>query len=200
MPEMVERLSDRTSPGRWRLSTSYSPAWEARAAALFQLFFSQLYSEGTEYRVAEFGCGVNAPVSKILEGKSNFHVQKFDLKPWDSDTIVLDLNDPDAKLPDSEIFVLSGVLEYLNNADALLIRLMGACRYLLLSYAYLPIKCSRDDEAYLREVSSRCSVHGWRNHYSSTELVKILAGAGVLSGVGSWKQQGLFLVRSHATD
>ena len=163
------------------------------------LFREHEHEQDHTYRVAELGCGAHAPFHSLFHGRDGFQVHKFDLQRWDSDTTVTDLNHPDWQAPDTDIAVFSGVLEYLDDLRRVLHRSMARSRYLLISYAFVPAARCVDDASYLAEINLRAVRHGWRNHHSAGDMVRIISDVGVISAVGQWRRdQSLFLVRNHS--
>ena len=128
-------------------------------------------------------------------------VAAYDIKSWDDTTTVLDLNAEEVSFPQADLFVFSGVLEYLNSIENTLCQAMRHCRYMLVSYAFLPADAAQNDIAFLELVHSRSTRNGWRNHFSSVELIGILTRLGVISGVDVWEgRQALVLFRNFEID
>lgn len=190
-----------THTDRWMNADSYQADWKQRGELLLKLFIESEFCEGNSYRVAEFGCGFNAPIASLCSGNPAFTVQKFDIKKWDENTSVIDLNNPTLPVLKIDISVFSGVLEYLNDVEFVLRTIMNSCSYMLLSYAFLPMNSKSDDGTYINQIHFRTSVNGWRNHFTMDDLVAMLSKIGVISGINIWGgNQILFLVRNFSID
>jgi len=112
----MSRYANKTSTIRWQDETNYSQAWIDRGKCLMQLFLKQEFNGNLNYKISEFGCGPYAPISKFCKDAPSFKVYKSDIKKWDLETKIVDLNScPDIDVTD--ISVLSGVLEYLNDLE-----------------------------------------------------------------------------------
>ena len=192
---------NKTHTNRWVSAESYNENWKKRTIALMDLFRKNEYSSNSNYKVAEFGCGVYAPFYTLFNGKSGFDVLKFDIKKWDEDTTVIDFNTSDFVLPSVNISVFSGVLEYLNDIPSTLRKAMKRSDYLLVSYAFVPSALYLDEYSFLTQINRRAVSNGWRNHYSNKDMVEIISTIGVISAVGTWnKNHSLFLVRNFEID
>ena len=119
------------------------------------LFIKNEADETTSYTVAEFGCGAYSPIYSNYHDHPSFTVTKYDLTQWDDKTNVLNLNLPDPELPEVDIAVFSGVLEYLDNVPELIASTMKKSSYILLSYAFVSGKLHLDDSRYLIEIAKR---------------------------------------------
>jgi len=185
-----------THIGRWLRRNSYDPKWSERSKLLLDLFVSAELEDHKSYRISEFGCGANAPFHSICRNDARFTVDKFDITSWDEMTRVCDLNNRDFAFSESDIGAFSGVLEYLNDVPDVLSRAIKAHQYLLVSYAFLPVSAKSSDSRYIEGVRRRSVQHGWRNHYSTEDMTRILSEIGVISNVGMWdRSQSLFLIR-----
>ena len=62
--------------------------------------------------------GLKKPFNTLLNGKNGFIVKKYNIKAWDEQKSVIDLNIANVLMPkDINISVFSGVLEYLNDVN-----------------------------------------------------------------------------------
>ena len=149
--------SQRIRTAYYENSDVYKDHWRRRAELLIDMFENREAETGIVYEVAEFGCGPNAPVSSICMDKKQYKSTKFDIKRWDSDTNILNLNDKNIEIPSSNIAVFSGVLEYLDDIESVLRRCMENCDYILLSYAFVPSLFQKipflSEYIYLKEIN-----------------------------------------------
>lgn len=194
------KLRNKTYTTRWKIADSYSENWKQRAVKLMDLFKTHEFDEGSQYQVVEYGCGAHAPFNTLFNGKNGFEVSKFDIKAWDEQTSLIDLNIPNVLLPTTNISVFSGVLEYLNDIPSILHKAINVSDYLLFSYAFFPSALVLDDRKYLNEIKTRVS-NGWRNHFTNKDLVEIISTIGVISAIDVWNNnQSLFLIRNPKLD
>lgn len=192
---------NKTNTSRWEFADSYRENWKQRAVKLMDLFKKNEFDEGSQYQVVEYGCGVYAPFNTLFNGKNGFEVSKYDIKAWDEQTSVIDLNSANVLLPTTNISVFSGVLEYLNDVPSILSKAINASDYLLVSYAFLPSALFLDEEKFLNAINSRVVSKGWRNHFTNKDLVEIISTIGVISAVDVWNNnQTLFLIRNPKLD
>lgn len=187
---------NRTRTERWEIEQSYERNWASRSTALMEMFLGSEADATASYRLSEYGCGPYSPFATYLADNSRFRVRKFDIRDWDDQTAVVDLNDPGFRFEEADVATFSGVLEYLNDVTGVLSKALLAHDYLLLSYASQPLVARARDSRFLKDIRHRAVESGWRNHYSNEELVRIIASIGVISDVGTWKTQTLFVVRS----
>lgn len=192
---------NKTHTDRWKVFESYNEDWKQRAIELIKLFNAHEYVSGSTYQVAEYGCGAYAPFHSLINGKDGFSVQKIDIKKWDDETSVMDLNADDVEFHSANISTFSGVLEYLDDVPSTLQNAMLYSDYLLISYAFMPSALSLDEGKFLKEINKRAVNYGWRNHYTNKDIVELVSDIGVISAVGVWKKkQSLFLIRNFKMD
>jgi hypothetical protein len=192
---------NKTHTSRWEFADSYSEDWKQRAVLLMELFKTHEYVEGSKNQVVEYGCGAYAPFHNLFHGEDGFKVSKYDIKAWDEETNVIDLNTTEPLLPTSNISIFSGVLEYLNDVPSILRKAIEASDYLLVSYAFMPSALFLDEGKFLNSINNRAVNNGWRNHYTNKDLVELISTIGVLSAVDVWNQnQSLFLIRNPKLD
>ena len=195
------RFKNQTHTNKWFKQSSYSENWKERSEKLVDMFLKNEYLENISYKVAEYGCGPYAPVFSLFNEKYGFNVNKYDIKKWDEDTKILNLNILSNTIPTVNISIFSGVLEYLDNVPSTLSKVMTNSDYIIMSYAYLPSTFFLDENKYMSEIYRRAVTNGWRNHYTNKELVEIFSKVGVISAVGSWnKKHSLFLLRNFNID
>lgn len=192
---------NQTHTNKWNLSESYNEDWKQRSFELFDLFKEHEYKSGSNYQVAEYGCGAYSPIYSLLHGKDGFEVCKSDIKKWDDHTQVLDLNADKVILSYANISVFSGVLEYLNDVPKTLKNAMFNSDYLLISYAFMSAAVIMDEVRYLKEIGNRAVNCGWRNHYTIKDIVELVSDIGVISASRLWNNnQSLFLIRNYKMD
>ena len=133
-----DEYSERIKTNYYKSPSVYKTHWINRAELLIDMFEKREAKNDHIYDVAEYGCGPYAPISVICEDKVNYKVTKFDIKKWDINTKVLDLNEKNIEFPKINISIFSGVLEYLNDVEEVLSACIENCDYILLSYAFLP--------------------------------------------------------------
>ena len=197
----MTKFRNNTRTDRWRVSSSYSRNWIGRSQMLLDMFLEYEYISGQTYKVAELGCGALAPFHEVCNKRENFSVKKFDIKKWDENTHILNLNEPNVALPKVDISVFAGVLEYLNDVPKTLKKAILNSSFLLISYSYVPSDVMLKDNSYLIEIHDRAQKHGWRNHYSNEEIVNLITNLGVISAIRDWNNnQSLFLIRNFDLD
>lgn len=195
----MPRARNRTT--RWLDDAEYLPDWIERNRALAGLFLAHEYRDQARYSCAEFGSGPHGPMAQAFADMPNVSVRKYDIKAWDEETQVFDLNAEKAAFPQADIFSFSGVLEYVNHVEPTLQSAMQHCQFALISYAFLATDFFVSDAAYLEQVHSRSVRNGWRNHFSSAELIASLSRCGVIAAVDVWNErQALVLLRNFQVD
>jgi len=188
---------NQTDTNRWLSDASYNKEWASRSAKLIEMFKRTEAHDGMHYHLSEYGCGPYSPFSTVLKDDENFTVSKYDIKAWDSETSVCDLNDLGHQFDKSDIATFSGVLEYLNDVPYILEKALNSHSFVLLSYAFLSIELKQNDRDYLAGVANRCLRHGWRNHYTNEDFIELISSIGVISDVGLWGDQSLFVLRKY---
>jgi hypothetical protein len=190
-------FTNNTHTNRWELANSYSEGWKTRAVQLMDLFKTHEFVENSKYQLVEYGCGAHAPFHTLYNGEDGFGVTKYDIKAWDEQTSVIDLNSEKAAMPTTNISAFSGVLEYLDDVPLVLRKAINASDYLLVSYAFVHSALLLNDGKYLTSINQRAVKNGWRNHYTNKDLVELLSTIGVISAIDVWeKNQSLFLIRN----
>lgn len=195
-----EDFSKRIRTTYYENAAAYKKQWKARAELLIDMFEKREAEKGIVYEVAEFGCGPNAPVSAVCADKKRYMLTKFDIKQWDQDTKILNLNDQSSELPLTNIAVFAGVLEYLDDVEQVLSKCIKKSDYILLSYAFLPSFTKKliflSERSFLKEINFRSARNGWRNHYTNEELINMCTKIGVISAVNIWEnKQSLVLIK-----
>ena len=131
-------FKNNTHSSRWNDANSYSRSWVDRSNKLLDLFLKHEFDSHAHYRVAEFGCGPYSPFHSACKSRLEFEVCRYDMTRWDAGVSQIDLNQRDIEFPEADIFVFSGVLEYLNDIPKTLKLAMNNCNYMLLSNAFFP--------------------------------------------------------------
>ncbi len=201
MPEpILSKKLNKTSTNRWKDEASYVLGWQTRTKQLLDLFMTYECDENKNYHFAEFGCGHYAPLHTICSNNEKFKVSKFDIKKWDEETSLLNFNDKNFTIPSVDVCVFSGVLEYLNDLELVIDKTLAHCDYILMSYAFMPLNASENDEIYLNKMVQRTK-NGWRNHYTNKEIVKIVFSKAIISGVDIYNtNQILLVIRNRRVD
>ncbi len=188
-----------TLPQRWLDPEAYDKAWGERSELLLQMFAGR-QNVARDWSFSEYGCGVHSPFFKAAEGNPGYTVHRYDMKSWTGDVRVCDLNTLDFEVSQTDVCVLSGVCEYLDQIDRTLQRLNLFHDHFLLSYAVFP---SSDGIASLRRntnewtvdmIRQRAVTNGWRNHHTLREFVEITSTIGHISDIRTWADQVLVYV------
>ena len=148
----------------------HGESWERRARRAVQLLDEVARDlPRRPLRLADFGCGnqrLSILLAKAYPGQ--YEYQGYDLLAQVPETIVMDLQE---QLPVGEydaVFCL-GLLEYLRDLPAFVIRLRAVSRYAIASYV------TSDAGAYSE---SAVRQKGWVTHHSSAELEALFQRAG----------------------
>lgn len=162
----------KTDLERWEKPTSYLQDWQVRSEAMLE-FFDESMPNASSYSFTEYGCGPNSPFSATLS-KTNRSCLRYDIKEWDKDCNIVDLNDPDFKVKNTDVAVLGGVAEYINDLEKMACNMARFHNYLLLSYHPF------NEPGFLRkdpinELNRRTFKHGWHNHHELLDLIKVLS-------------------------
>lgn len=168
-----------TDHERWHRLSSSPTAWDSRSAKI-----GTMLAPGS--RVLDVGAGSMRLREHLPEGCSYI---PLDLVARCPEAIVCDLNTPDIpRLPETDVAVLSGVLEYLEEPGVLLSRLYESTTRIVASYAVA-------NAAGLRQHWRR-RFHGWVNDYSVNQLLSIFLHHGFhCEGMDVWHDQAIFRLR-----
>lgn len=184
-----------TSARRWKSSQAFSQAWSERNEAMLALFVDLIGRTGP-FRFTEYGCGPHTPFSVAVATAGCGETVRYDLNVWEHGNRTIDLNALPFDVETTDVGVLSGVLEYLNDATRTLAVLRGAHSYLLVSYAIMPNKALMADEDHVSMLNERCATHGWRNHLDLSELTRLLSKLGYLEGIRFHGRQVIAVVNT----
>jgi len=136
-------------------------------------------------RVLDVGAGSMKLRDHLPEG---CFYTPLDVVARSPNTIVCDLNTEIPRLPQTDVAVLSGVLEYLEDFDTLLSRLYESTTYVVASYAMT-------HGGSLRSRLRRC-FQGWVNGYSLDHFLSVFLHHGFhCEETGVWYDQTLFRFR-----
>lgn len=136
-------------------------AWDSRTVLLAGLI-------APNSSVLEFGAGRMALRHYLPEGCSYTPSDLFEREPG---ILCYDLNAPQLPpLPDFDVAVFGGVLEYVHDIPRVLTHLHAQCEYVVASYAVAGSKRLRSRLERRR--------HGWVNDYSAEEFVGMFLHAG----------------------
>ncbi len=188
-------MPDRLTRGRWLEAGSFDGRWPERSAELLALF-ARTEDMTRPWSFSEYGSGPRAPFRAAVRAAGHdFRVTTCDLRAWEPETRVVDLNDPALAVEQSDVAVLSGVCEYLRDIGATLAALAPFHRAFLLSYAALPLDALASDARYLGQLRKRTEQRGWMNHLTLPQLTAAVAAAGHIVRVATWRGQVLLHVR-----
>lgn len=183
-----------TSLNRWTSSNSYRASWGERSKALLDLF-SGAYPNATSASFSEYGCGPNQPFYQAV--RSKFSCVCYDIKSWNDDCQVVNLNDLSFDVEKTDVAVLSGVLEYMDKPELTVARLSQFHRYMLLSYH--PVRNFHfTNRSVICEIKERAESNGWRNHLNVERLIKAISESGYPVAVKQSRRQLLTLVEFHS--
>jgi len=162
----------KTDLDRWIKPTSYRKDWFVRSDAMLQ-FIDDTLPQSLTFSYTEYGCGPNAPFTASL-AKSNRSCLRYDIKKWGGGCQVVNLNDPDFSVETSDVAVMGGVAEYIDDLESMAVNMAKFHKYLLLSYhPFNEPKLLRKDP--MIELNKRTFKHGWHNHHTFDELLKTLS-------------------------
>lgn len=183
----------KTSLSRWTKSESYHATWSNRSDALLNLYRSVFPTiAGTSF--SEYGCGPNQPFAKALDLQEA--VLRYDIKAWDDGCKVVDLNEPKFQVENTDVAVLSGVLEYMNKPQETLKRLAGFHTYALVSYYPIQNLALRN-ATRIAEINKRAENNGWRNHLNLDDLVRVVSLSSFPIALRDFQRQVLLLLEFH---
>lgn len=187
------KIADTT---RWERLDSFSSNWNTRNIEMLELIDDAL-SHHKELTFTEYGCGPNAPFTQAVENSGNRRVIRSDRKKWRPDDFLCDLDRPPKTIPASDVAVLSGVIEYLDDVEQTFELLAKNHDYLLGSYAICTL--TKANEASVADMANQIDVraksHGWKNHFDFQTLVAILSAHGPILRISTWQTQVIFVTR-----
>lgn len=194
---MTTEKADYLSKSRWFDRWQFSEKWSKRNSLLLRL----LENVGLEHRqlsFSEYGCGPHRPFKQSLTAIGfDGVIHSLDMNQWQDDVIPVDLEFIDLeRIPDSDVGVLSGVLEYLHKPEQVLTCLTFKHQYLLVSYRTFQIEPSGDLEKYSTELNARAK-NGWKTHLQLSDLLKVIDNFGFILAAETWRNQTLFLLKKH---
>lgn len=187
---------------RWHYTDSYKLQWLDRNKFLFGLL-EELDLPISEMSCIEYGCGPHTPF-KSLYGNRFKSISICDTKKWNDEVILLDLNKSNSFLK-SDIAVLSGVLEYLDDLPAVLGKFEICNSYLLISYYPVKEKYSlinslkamffRNQLLKIKEFKKRIFL-GCKNHLNSSDFFKLISQHFVIENIDTYENQIIILVKT----
>jgi hypothetical protein len=183
-----------TDPQRWFDTTAYAADWGTRNADMLALFDGVVDNAST-MSFSEYGCGPHAPFTAEVSKSSQRRVVRWDMKRWDEEVGTVDFNREIGVLAATNVCVLSGVAEYINDIEKVIGALSSYHQYLLMSYAVRSPLSSF--EQFKALIEHRQSKNGWRSHLSLEELVNVLAKFGLIQAMSVWQGQVLVVLRFH---
>ena len=180
---------------RWTKPESYLGDWQERSERMIGLLDEKVRNTAN-LSFTEYGCGPNAPISKILN-RSGRVCKRYDIKAWDSECSVVDLNESDFSVQASDVAVMSGVAEYMNNLGGTLKLLSASHKYLLMSYHPFGQRKLFSIHDPIKEINKRSGKSGWRNHLTLTEILQVIASVAYPLYIEKYRAQHLMLWRFH---
>lgn len=178
---------------RWRNSESYESKWADRSQFM-QGMFDHAIDDSANLNFTEYGCGPNAPFSAAV-APSGRSVARYDLRAWDEQCKVIDLNEPGFQAEVTDCGVLAGVVEYLNDFSGTLETLVLLHRYVLFSYFLLePRLWEITPSQQTNALRKRIRRNGWRNHMAREEVLGCVSRVGFLRDVRTFGRQTVFLM------
>lgn len=180
---------------RWLKSENFDNKWLSRSKQMLEMFERSNHKSEKRIKIAEFGAGPYAPFASICSEYNSYRVKKFDLKKWDDETHVFDLNFD--MFPDElfDVGTFSGVLEYVNDVRAVLQAALKSCDFCLISYAFFPNSRFMSDADIVRMIQKRSSVNGWRSHYKIFDIISIVSEVGIIVDSELWTDQVLIVAK-----
>lgn len=136
----------------WKEVPSYRQKWAERNMKMLSLI-----DNPQQYSYTEYGCGPFRPFYSEAEG---CEVHCVDICEWDFGNIVFEfgLSEDDSILPNTDIAVMSGVLEYIDDQDACLDILRKHHKKLLFSISTDSPKICDFIQKHIENVD-----YGWAN-------------------------------------
>lgn len=195
----MKRKKDGTK--RWLDESQFRNKWTLRNARLLEML-RECDLSLSEMSFCEYGCGPKSPFSTLARGSFKSG-SRLDIKAWDDEVVVLDLNDANAEIPSAEVGVLSGILEYLNDPATLLAKMRNKHEVLALSYMVLrpprwPQHFWNPDsemEACVQELRRRSFENGIRNHLTAYELRELVSAFGYIDNAAKFGAHVLLILR-----
>lgn len=194
---MTLKTSEYLSKMRWFERQHYSSNWGKRNQSMLQLLKTADLNI-QQFSFSEYGCGPNRPFGQALsEAGFDGKVFSLDMNQWQEDVIKVDLErDKISLLPDTDVGVLSGVVEYLYNPSQILSELTHKHEYLLLSYRLFQYDPVGSLNKYTEVIQSRAK-NGWKTHLQLSDLLKVIDNFGFILAAETWRNQTLLLLKKH---
>lgn len=194
---MAAGKADYLSKLRWFERRQFSEKWAKRNQLLLQL----LTVAGLEHQhlsFSEYGCGPQQPFRKALsETGFSGQVNCLDMNQWQDDVIQIDLESADFdQVSQTDVGVLSGVLEYLHDPHQIIANLASRHQFLLVSYRVFEYQPHGAIDKYTAELNARAA-NGWKTHLILPDLLDVVDKFGVILAADSWRNQCLFLLKRH---
>lgn len=180
-----------TDPCRWFDKAAYATNWGSRNADMLALF-DRAVENASAMSFSEYGCGPHSPFAAEVSRSSKRQVICWDMNRWDENVRTVDFNKKIGVLAATDVGVLSGVVEYINDIANTLSALSIVHKYLLLSYAVRQPVSSF--EQFQLMIEHRQSKNGWRSHLSLEEIVNLLAKFGFVRAMSIWQDHQVLVV------
>ncbi|MEX1201135.1 MAG: hypothetical protein WEB02_10140 [Methylophaga sp.] len=194
---MTHKNADFLSKTRWFEQRQFSEKWAKRNQLLLQLIKTAKLDH-QQLNFSEYGCGPHQSFRQALTelGFSGV-VHSLDMNQWHDNVIQIDLESADFdRVPQADVGVLSGVLEYLHRPEKVLTGLAAKHDFLLVSYRVFEYQPHGAMEKYTAEINARAA-NGWKTHLILPELLKVVDNFGFILAAESWRNQCLFLLKKH---
>lgn len=160
---------------RWSNQQALFSSWDERTKLL-------AYEIPSNSKVFEFGAARLILKDLLAEGCVYLH---SDLVKRANDTLVVDLNKTIPEIPDVDVIVFSGVLEYIFEVEQLIIALGPRTKCFIFSYATV--------DRFPK--TSKRREHGWVSDLSVNDFVSIASKLNRnLIHLSDWKSQHLFIM------
>jgi hypothetical protein len=153
---------------RFNLDSQDSRSWRERAAIAAEFLGQAAAGSSHPLRVLDIGCGDCKMNAALAEAGLTVDYRGYDLLPQHSDVTRLDISSQD--VPDSgDAAVSLGVVEYLDDAPAMLRRLRRAAPWLVISHAAKDLRSAQARRARRLQ---------WRTYMTVAAFERALTEAG----------------------
>ncbi|MCK7616154.1 hypothetical protein [Roseibium sediminicola] len=166
---------------RWDKIEAYDKEWSKRSQKMLEMF-DETVPDASGASFSEYGCGPYMPFRSAVSASGPRKTRIFDRMSWAGDCEIVDFNTGVIdKMTNTDVGVLSGVLEYLDDVPGTLALLRQHHRFALISYAVWEVTTV---SASIVALNQRCNQGGWRNHYTLHQIVTHAQEFGVILRAG----------------
>ena len=146
------------------------------------------------------GCGPHRSFEAVLmECKEKYSIESYDLKAWDNDVKLLNLEKPnDFKGVNTDCAIAAGVLEYTNIKNAFN-NCSSSIKFMLFSYVHVSQECCTCELEYVKAIKKRITA-GYRNHLTINQLLHQISHFGYVIDLElseTFKNQYYILMQFH---